>query len=47
MPIASIARPQLQEILVETGPDGERINRIDYEIGVLQILRERLRCKEV
>ena len=45
--IAGVVRPQLHEILVETGPDGERINRIDYEICVLQVLRERLRCKEI
>jgi len=47
VPIDGIVRPQLQEILVEDGPDGERINRIDYEICALQVLRERLRCKEI
>jgi len=26
---------------------GQRINRINYEICVLQTLRERLRCKEI
>jgi hypothetical protein len=37
-----------REILLEKDPDGnERINRINYEISVLQALRERLRCKEI
>lgn len=36
------------QMLLATGPEGdERINRIDYEICVLQTLRERLRCKEI
>jgi hypothetical protein len=48
IPIDGVVRPQFQEILLDTGPDGdERINRIDYEICVLQTLRERLRCKEI
>jgi hypothetical protein len=47
VPIDGVVRPQLQEILVEDGSDGERINRIDYEICALQVLRERLRCKEI
>lgn len=47
VPIDGVVRPQLQEILVEDGPDGERINRIDYEICALQALRECLRCKEI
>ncbi len=35
--------PRLQK-----DPDGkERINRINYEISVLQALRERLCCKEI
>ena len=34
-------------VTIEDGPDGERINRIDYEICALQVLRERLRCKEI
>jgi hypothetical protein len=33
---------------IEEAPDGsERVNRINYEICVLQSLRERLRSKEV
>jgi hypothetical protein len=34
--------------VIEDGPDGEkRVNRINYEICVLQSLREQARCKEV
>lgn len=48
VPIEGVIRAQMQEILLEEGPDGmPRINRINYEIAVLQALRERLRCKEV
>ena len=48
IPIEGVVRPQLQELLIEAGSDGEeRINRINYEICVLQALRERLRCKEI
>jgi hypothetical protein len=37
-----------KEILLEKDPNGqERINRINYEISVLQTLRERLCCKEI
>ena len=38
----------MQEILIEETPRGvQRINRINYEICVLQALRDRLRCKEI
>jgi hypothetical protein len=48
VPIDGVIRPQMQDILLEEGPDGtQRINRINYEIAVLQALRERLRCKEI
>jgi TnpA family transposase len=42
-----VVRPQLQKLLIEEGPKGERIDRIDYEICILRALRERLRCKEI
>jgi hypothetical protein len=33
VPMDGVVRPQLQELLIETGPDGDdRINRIDYEL---------------
>ena len=48
VPIDDVVRPQMQEILIEETPRGtQRINRINYEICVLQALRDRLRCKEI
>src|SRR6266511_2939956 len=48
VPVEGVIRPQMQEMLIEIGPDrAERIDRINYEICVLQALRERLRCKEM
>ncbi len=43
-----ILRESWREIIMEKDADGnERINRINYEISVLQALREQLRCKEI
>jgi hypothetical protein len=43
-----VVSPQFQEILLDTGPEGsQRISRINYEICALQVLRKRLRCKEI
>ena len=48
VPTCGVVRPQMQEILIEETPRGaQRINRINYEICVLQALRDRLRCKEI
>ena len=48
VPIDGVIKPTLRDMVVETDTHGvERINRITYEIAVLQALRERLRCKEV
>ncbi len=48
VPIAGIVRDKWREIVIEDDKDGqERINRINYEICVLQTLRERLQCKEI
>jgi TnpA family transposase len=48
VPIDGVVRPHMQEMLVEEGPHGtERMNRINYELCVLQALRDRLRCKEI
>jgi hypothetical protein len=48
IPIDGVVRPQLQELLLESDPQGDqRINRINYEICVLQSLREGLKCKEI
>ena len=48
VPVEGIVPKKLAEILLETGPKGEeRINRINYEICVVQALRAGLRCKEI
>jgi len=48
VPLEGVVRPKWHDIVIETGPDGQqRINRLNYEICVLQSLRERLRTKEV
>ncbi|MGD1704712.1 Tn3 family transposase [Dapis sp. BLCC M229] len=48
IPIDGVLKSGWKEILLEKDSDGkERINRINYEISVLQTLRERLSCKEI
>lgn len=48
IPIEGVVPPKWREIVVETGKDGQtRVNRINYEICMLQSLREALRCKEI
>jgi hypothetical protein len=48
IPIDGVVRSQLQELLLEETTGGQqRINRINYEICVLQALRDGLRCKEI
>ena len=48
MPIDDIVRGLWREAVVEKDAKGrQRINRITYEICVLEALREKLRCKEV
>jgi len=48
VPIVGIVRDKWREIVIEEDKHGvERINRINYEICVLQTLRERLQCKEI
>ena len=48
IPIDGVIRKQLLEVVIEEDGQGrERINRINYEICVLQALRDKLRCKEV
>ncbi len=48
IPIDGVLKSGWKEILLEKTDDGkERINRINYEISVLQALRERLNCKEI
>ncbi|MCU7939830.1 MAG: Tn3 family transposase [gamma proteobacterium symbiont of Bathyaustriella thionipta] len=48
IPIDGVVKKKWKEIILEKDKKGdERINRINYEISVLQILREKLRCKEI
>lgn len=46
--VEGVIRPKWRDIVLEDTPGGGcRVNRINYEICVLQTLRERLRCKEI
>ncbi|AKK24951.1 Tn3 family transposase [Pandoraea oxalativorans] len=48
VPVKGVIRDKWREIVIDEDKDGkERINRINYEICVLQSLRERLQCKEI
>jgi len=48
IPMEGVLKSGWREILIEKDNKGaERINRINYEISVLQALREQLRCKEI
>lgn len=48
IPIDGVVAPKWREIVVDKDKHGEpRVNRINYEICVLQSLREGLRCKEI
>jgi hypothetical protein len=46
--VDGVVRPKCRDVVIEDAPGGgHRVNRINYEICVLQTLGERLRCKEV
>jgi TnpA family transposase len=48
VPIQGVIRSLWREIVVEQDKEGlPRLNRINYEICVLETLREQLRCKEI
>lgn len=48
VPIDTIVPKDLRPLVIEVDGNGvKRINRVHYEVCVLQALRERLRCKEV
>ena len=48
VPLDGVVRGLWRDAVVETDPLGRiRVNRITYEICVLEALRERLRCKEI
>jgi hypothetical protein len=48
VPLEGVVRGPWQDAVLDRDEDGNaRVNRISYEICVLQALREQLRCKEV
>jgi TnpA family transposase len=48
VPFAGVVRDLWREVVLETESQGHaRVNRISYELCVLHMLRERLRCKEI
>lgn len=48
VPIEGVIQPKWKNVIVETDSKGiERVNRINYEIAVIQWLRTRLRCNEI
>ncbi len=48
IPIDGVVRAGMRETVIEKDDNGkDRINRINYEIVVLQALRDKLRCKEI
>ena len=48
VPLEGGIRDHWRAAVFETDAQGrQRVNRLTYEIGVLQTLRDQLRCKEV
>ena len=48
VPIDGVIRPMWQEVVLEKDKEGEqRINRVNYELCVLEALRDGLRCREL
>lgn len=48
IPLAGVVPPHLRDWVVKSNDEGEvKINRINYEICVLQSLRTQVRCKEI
>jgi hypothetical protein len=48
VPIDGVVRSGWKDLVLEADRNGvQRVNRLNYEIAVLQVLRDRLRCKEV
>ena len=46
--VDGVIRPKWRDVVIETAPDGaKRVNRINYELCVLESLREQVRCKEI
>ena len=48
VPLDGVVRGLWRDAVMEKdAPGGNRVNRITYEICVLEALREQLRCKEI
>jgi hypothetical protein len=48
VPLEGVVRDLWREVVLDTDSQGQRrVNRISYELCVLHMLRERLRCKEI
>ena len=48
VPMEGVVKPGFRELVEEKDAQGElRINRINYELSVLEALREKLRCREL
>ncbi|GER84470.1 hypothetical protein KTAU_31060 [Thermogemmatispora aurantia] len=48
IPIEEVVAPKWREFVVEKEADGaERVNRLNYEMCVLEALREKVRTKEI
>jgi TnpA family transposase len=48
VPIDGVVRPMWQEVILEKDKDGlQRVNRVNYELCVLEALRDGLRCREL
>ena len=47
IPINGVIKTADREIIIEYDNGSERINRINYEISTLRMLRDKLRCKEI
>lgn len=47
IPVNGVIQPKWRDIVIEDNQGEKRINRINYEICVVQALRKRLRCKEI
>src|SRR5262249_46572664 len=48
VPLEGVIREPWREAVVETDAQGhQRVNRLTYEMCVLQALRDQLRCKEI
>ena len=47
VPFENVIPPKWRDLVLEKDRQGSQVNCINYEICVLQALRERLRCKEI